>query len=233
MLTVEKNAGTGRRSEPATRDPTGRAGRWADRLPSGRAALGATLVVLAAAGVLAAHRAAVRPTTTRFVVATREIPAGTRLRNDDLGTLPMDLPSGVPAVAADDAGSIVGTVTLHPLRPRELIRPGDVADSDRTPDAGSVEVPVEVDPARALGPSVNAGSRVDVLSTDPDGAGTAVIARDVLVVAADRRSDAIGSSGGVRFRLAVPDATTATAVVDASVRSQLTLVLPNAGASRG
>lgn len=203
------------------------------QLPSRRATLGAALVVLAAAGVLTAHRSATRPPTTRFVVAAHDVPAGSTLRKSDLGTLAMELPSGVGSVTAADARKLIGTVTLHPLRALDLVRPNDVASGADAPDAGSVEVPVEIDRARSLGSSLRAGSRVDVLSTDPDGEGTVVLARDVLVVAADRRDDGFGSSGATSFRLAVPDSATATAVVDASVRSRITLVLPDTAVTRG
>lgn len=202
------------------------------RLPSGRAALGAALVVVAAAGVLAAHRSATRPPTTRYVVAARDVAAGTRLRAQDLGTLAMDLPRGVGAVPAGSARSLVGSVTARRLDALDLLRPADVAADDDA-DAGTVEVPVEVARSRSLGSSIHVGSRVDVLATDPDGSGTTVLAHAVRVVAVDGGDEGIGVTGGSRFRLAVPDADTATAVVDASVRSQLTLVVPDAGADRG
>lgn len=207
--------------------------RWTARAPTGRAMLGAALVVLAAAGVLVAHRAATRPPTTRFVIVTHDVAAGTTLEADDLGTLAMELPHSMAAVRADDARSLVGDVTLHPLRAFDLLRRSDLTDRVGATDAGSVEVPVEVDRGRSLGGAVHAGTRVDVLSTDPDGAGTVVLARNALVVAVEQGEGGIGSTGGSRYRLAVPDPQTATEVVDASVRARLTLVLPDPGASRG
>lgn len=207
-----------------------RAVRW----PSGRALLGAVLVVVAAAGVLSAHRAASQPPTTRWVVATRDVPAGAVLRADDLGTVAVDLPSGIGAVAGSDAEQVVGAVTLRPLRDMDLLRPTDVGDPAETPSAGSVEVPVEVDRGRSMSGSIHSGSRVDVLTTDPDGGGTTTIAQDVLVVSTEEPdADGIGSTDAVRYRLALPDRESATAVVDASVRSHLTLVLPDPGADRG
>ena len=111
----------------------------------------------------------------------------------------------------------------------DLVRPGDLYQRGRFIQPGSVEVPVELDAARALPGALESGSRVDVLSTDPEAEGTVVLARRVRVVDVGDGEDGtgIGPSDGVRLRLAVPDQDTATAVVDAAVRSQLTLVLPS------
>ncbi len=113
----------------------------------------------------------------------------------------------------------------------DLVRPGDLYQRGRFVQPGSVEVPVELDASRALTGALESGSRVDVLSTDPEAEGTVVLARRVRVVDAGDGEDGtgagIGPSDGVRLRLAVPDQDTATAVVDAAVRSQLTLVLPS------
>lgn len=208
--------------------------RFTAHLPSGRATVGAALIVIAASGVLVAHRVASRPPTTRYVVAARDIPAGAVLTTDDLGTLAATLPAGVPSVPAADAGRLVGRAARTALGELDLIRPADVVASSRFVPPGSVEVPVQIDPARALSGAIRAGSRVDVLVTDPESEGTVVLARNVPVVAVGGgRSDGIGGVSGVRFRLAAPDADAATAIVDAAVRSQVTLVLPTTGPGDG
>lgn len=211
-----------------------RGGRTRDLLPGGRALIGSILVVASAAGVLATHRAATAPPDERFVVATRPVSAGSILSADDLGTVALALPSGMEAVPAEHADDLIGSPARHDLREMDLVRRDDVGPSDSGPEAGSTIVPVEVPRARALLDSVHAGSRVDLLSTDPDGSGTAVLAAGVLVVGVDDRgSDGIGASDRVGYRLAVPGADTASAVVDASVRSELTIVLSaNAGVDR-
>lgn len=203
-------------------------------LPSSRALVGSLLVVIAAAGVLAAHRGATSSPTTRYVVATRDIPAGTQISTGDLGSVAIDLPSNVGAYAVTDADDVVGTIARHDIAEMDLLRPADLSDPATTPDAASVIVPVEVESARALADSVHPGSRVHVLATDPDGAGTVVLATDVLVVAVgEDDQQGIGVSGTEVFRLALPDSQVATAVVDASVRQQLTLVVPEGGADHG
>jgi len=218
------------RSEPRRRS------RGPGHLPGPRALTGAALIVVAAAGVLMAHRSASQPPTTRYVVAARDIPAGHALSPDDLGTLAADLPSGMPAVAATDASTLLGRVTRGAVSELDLLRPTDVVDAGRFTEPGSVEVPVQIDPARALDGAIRAGSRVDVLSTDPDAQGTTVLAREVPVVSvAGPSEDGIGGSPGLRVRLAAPDADAATAIVDAAVRSRITLVLPTPveGVDRG
>ena len=120
----------------------------------------------------------------------------------------------------------------------DLLRPSDTGAADATPEPGAVVVPVQVERTRALDGVVHAGTRVDVLATDTDGNGTRLLARDVLVVAVDDEDDdGLGADEGVGFRLALADTDVAATVVDAAVRSQLTVVLPDpdrpTGADRG
>jgi hypothetical protein len=198
------------------------------RLPSGRAVLGAMLVATAAAAVLVAHRSASEPPTTRFVVLTREVGAGEAVTADDLGTIAAEVPTGVSVVAEEDAEDLVGRVARTTLRPMDLLRTTDLYDAGRFTAPGSTEVAVELGPAAALLDTVEVGDLVDVLSTDPDGEGTRTIARAARISAVQGGADdgGIGASGTVRVRLGVPDVATAEALVDAAVRTELTLALP-------
>jgi len=197
------------------------------RLPNRRALTGAVLVAASAAGVLVAHRAAAEPPHERYVVVAKEVAAGQVLRPGDLGTLPMDLPAGVAAVSDARADELVGRVARTELAALSLVRPGDLLDPGRFVDPGSVEVALELPPARALQGTLRVGDRVDVLSTDPEGTGTSTIARWARVSGvADEERDAIGAGGTVLVRLGLADADQAAAVVDASVRSEVSLVLP-------
>jgi hypothetical protein len=223
-VTTQLGNATAPRSAPA--DPRV-SDRRRNRLPGGRATAGAALIVIAAAGVLVAHRSASAPPDSRYVVVARDLEAGHVLARADLGTLAADLPSGVRAVPAAEAGALLGRVTRTSLSELDLIRPTDVVEPGRFTRPGSVEVPVAVDAARAPVGALRTGTRVDVLATDPEGEGTQVLATDVLVVGVDDDGEgAIGDSSGIRVRLAVDGADTATGVVDAAVRAQVTLVLP-------
>jgi Flp pilus assembly protein CpaB len=201
---------------------------WRHRLPSSRAVVGGILVALAAAGVFVGHRQASQPPTTRYVVATRAVAMGDALHAEDLGTITVELPRGVTAIPSDEATGLVGRVAATPLDELDLLRPGDVLEQGRFADPSSVEVSLELPPARALQGIIRDGSVVDVLSTDPDGEGTAVLARSVRVTSVSDRSEdgGIGASGAVRVLVSVPGTDAAAQLVDAAVRTDITLVLP-------
>ena len=204
--------------------------RLAGRLPTGRAVVGGLLVTLAAAGVLVAHRSASQPPTTRYVVATRAVAAGATVGTDDLGTIAIELPGEISAVPSSEASDLIGRVAATALEPLELVRPGDVLSAGRFTDPESVEVSLELPPARALEGIIRTGSRVDVLVTDPDGDSTSVLATGVRVTSTGSEAEGggggIGDSGSIRVLLSVSDSAQATALVDASLRSDITLVLP-------
>lgn len=200
------------------------------RAPTGRALAGAALITIAAGGVLVAHRSAEQPPTTRYLVATHDLPAGTRLSAGDLGSVAIDLPGDVTAVAESDADRIIGRMTRHRLSELDLVRPGDVHDADRTGDPDAVDLALELEPARALDGALDDGDVVDVLATAAGEAGTTTVLADgatVLSVNDGGAEGGIGSSGVVRVRLRLPDRATATQVADAAVRSDLTLVRPS------
>ena len=196
-------------------------------LPTRRAVLGGILLTVAAAGVLVSHRAAATPPRDRFVVATTELAAGQRVTAGDLGTVAVDLPRGVVAVPADQAEGLIGRVARTSVEELALLRPGDLYEVGRFDATAAVEVAVDLTPARALLGSVRVGDLVDVLSTDPDASGTRQIATGARITAVtDPEEGGIGADGSVRVRLGLADHETATAVVDAAIRSELSLILP-------
>lgn len=200
-------------------------------MPSGRSLIGGVLVASAAVGVLLAHRSASDPPSTRFVVATQDVPAGSTLSSEHLGLVAAELPAGSTAVPATEVDQLIGRVTRVPITTMDLLRPHDVLEAGRFTSASAVEVELDLAPARALAGTIREGDRVDVLSTDGDGSGTITVARDAVVtLAADDDPDAsIGGLGTVRVRLSLADDATATAVVDAAVRTDVTLTLPGPG----
>lgn len=224
-------------AERIRRDQTDAANRPRGRstwLPTGRAVVGAVLVATAAAAVLITHRAASQPPTTRFVVVTREVPAGQVVDAADLGTVAAELPADVAAVAAEDAERLVGRVARTRLEPMDLLRPGDLHEAGRFTTPDSTEVAIELPAAAALVDTVEVGDLVDVLSTDPNGEGTTTVARGVRISGVQGADDdGIGASGTVRVRLGVDDGALAEALVDAAVRTDLTLALPRSGSGGG
>jgi Flp pilus assembly protein CpaB len=192
------------------------------------------LIASAAAGVLLAHRAADAPPEQRYVVAMVDLPIGTRVDAADLGTVAAELPDDLSVVPGAQAKDLIGSVTRMPLQAQDLIRPTDVVEPGRLDPPNAVEVALDLPPAHAMSGALRVGDRVQVLSTDPDGGGTTTVAQDVLVaqIGADDDADAIGSSGQVRVRLTLADAATAQAVVDAVVRTEVTLARPSPAALR-
>lgn len=183
----------------------------------------------AVAGVLVAHRAASQPPSDRFVVVTSQVDAGSTLRSEDLGTVAAQLPDGVSAVPSERAEQMVGRVARVGLEPMAMLRDDDLFDHGRFTPPATTEVVLDLPPSRALLGTVRVGDRVDVLSTDPNGQGTAVVAAGVTVTeaGADHDGGSIGSASTVEVRLGLPDGVSAASLVDAAVRTELTLVLPS------
>lgn len=215
-----------RAAQTATRSAPSR--RW---LPTGRALVGGALIATAVAGVLVANRSADRPPTTRYVVVTAAVDAGTVLRSEQLGTVAAELPGDLSVVPAEEAQDLVGRVARVPLSSMDLVRPDDLYEHGRFTPPTVTEVALDLPPAAALADTIRVGDRVDVLSTDPDRSGTVAVAASIPVTAISDSSDSggIGASGTVRVRLGLPDATTAAAVVDAAVRTEVSFALPLAG----
>lgn len=216
--TSDGEAGTGRRSHRAR-----------PALPSSRALVGGVLIVAAAAGVLATHRSATAAPRDRVVVVTTAVDAGTTLGEEHLGTVAMDVPDGLVVVDETEVDQVLGRVTRVALDELDLLRASDLLEPDRFVGPGDVELALDLPPAQAMSGALRAGERVDVLATDPEGSGTSTIVRAALVtqVARDGDESSIGASGTVRVRLAVADARVAEAVVDSSLRGEVTLVLPS------
>ena len=216
--TSPSDAATGQRSRRAR--PT---------LPSSRALVGGVLVVAAAAGVLATHRSATGAPRDRVLVVTDAIDAGTTLGEEHLGTVAMDVPDGLVVMDETEVDQVLGRVTRAPLDELALLRASDLLEPDRFVGPGDVELALDLPPAQAMSGALSTGERVDVLATDPEGSGTSTIVRAALVTQVARHGDesSIGASGTVRVRLAVADTRVAEAVVDSSLRGEVTLVLPS------
>jgi Flp pilus assembly protein CpaB len=195
-------------------------------MPSSRALLGGLLVLAATAGVLSAHRAAAAPPTSRIVVLTRDVAAGESLGAEDLGTVAAELPGDLDVVWAEAAEQMVGRVARTSLSAMQPLRPDDLFEAGRFDGGRRVEVSIDLPPAQALAGSIRTGDLVDVLATDPNAVGTSTVVSDAVVSQIDLDDEAIGSSGQVRVRLGVADAASAEALVDAALRTDVTLALP-------
>jgi Flp pilus assembly protein CpaB len=152
--------------------------------------------VLVAAATVSALRvlSPPAPDTVEVLVAARDLPSGTRLADDDLvaRAFPVDL------VPPDAATAATGRVLAAPVGRGEVLtdvrvvgpglalaQPGETILPVRLPDAGM---------AMLLRP----GDEVDLVATDPGTGTSAVVARDVTVLATptDAPEGPAGGSGG-------------------------------------
>lgn len=194
-----------------------------------RAIVGAALVTAAAFGVVFAHRAAQSPPQTRFLVVTSAVDAGEVLSARHLGSVAIDLPEAVDAVPTDRSDAVLGRVASHSLEPSELLSESALLDSDRFTVAGETEIAVSVDPARTPVGQFATGDRVTVLSSAEEGTRELAANARVTRIDGDDEQASIGGSAQLRIGLALADMGEASAVVDAAVREDLTIVLSGPG----
>lgn len=201
-------------------------------LPGGRAVVGAFLVTLAAVGVFGAYLSATAEPTTRYAVAVRDVPPGTRLDGSEFELVAMELPPGQHERAVRDAQveQIPGFTTVGPIRAGDLLLSSLIVDDDGADDrfTMSFSVPDE----RALAGSVAVGEVVDVIATYPGTAGSAYT--DVVVRGAEVLQVVQGDSqlGQVTrtFLVALPDLSAIQRLAHAIDTADVFVVRPGAGA---
>lgn len=190
-------------------------------LPGGRAVVGGFLVAVAAVGTFAAYTGATAEPGTRYVVAARDLPVGTRLQAADLTTVALDLPEAQAdrAVPEERSDELVDLVTLGPLGAGDIVNRTDVVQL--TSDSSHQTISFAVPRSRALMGAIRPGETVDVVATyrgDAGGSFSAYVVRGARVVAVEGGSGTFGEDGLV-FTVAVtsPDHVLAIAnAVDAA-----------------
>src|SRR5215217_4862825 len=140
---------------------------------NGRTALGAGFVLLAdLAGALFLDRA---QRLVPVYAATRDLPAGTPLRNGDLTVVRVRLPDSSLRhyLRPGPDPAVAGRVLTAPVR-RETLVPAELALASQQADM--VELPVQADPGD-MAQGLRPGDRVQVLAAYTDGArrGRAVV----------------------------------------------------------
>lgn len=151
--------------------------------------------LLVAAGVLKAVSVAAE--RSPVLVVRRDVPAGSRITADMLGTVALAADGDVGTLGVGDRSSVVGAVARHRLAAGELIRTSDVADE---PAVGPGQRRVGVRLERGRFPfDLEAGTAVRVVTEKPTSY-PAVVARlvkgddgsaDVVLVVADEQADAL------------------------------------------
>jgi Flp pilus assembly protein CpaB len=186
-----------------------------------RRALAAIFAALAVITTVQAARP--QPTTQDVLVATSDLRAGEVLSADDVESVDVD-PGVVPAGAVDAISPPIGRTLAGPVRAGEPLTDVRFVQAELLAGfpPGTVLATIRVfDPATAA--LVDPGDRVDVVGTDPRGAGTSVVASDAAVVARPA-SDTTALGDGAPLVLAV-DESAALALADAAVRQQLTILI--------
>ncbi|MEY2463536.1 MAG: hypothetical protein QOH64_1674 [Acidimicrobiaceae bacterium] len=183
--------------------------------------MGGLLVALAAVGVFSAYRGASKQPSTRYVVVARDLAAGTILSPADLSTELVDLPGAVAGRAFTDPGTLVGRITIGPLREGELVQGSVVIDQSRVGTTYQVSLPVER--SRALAGGLLAGEKVDLLVTYANE--TIVVSRGATVIKSDTTSrGAIGPGGETTLILAVATPDEVLAIAHGSQAGKVTVV---------
>ena len=192
-------------------------------LPGSRAVVGGVLVAAAGVGLFSAATTAGRQPGHPYVVAGRDLTAGTRLEVGDLTLSEIELPPSVAARAFDDPALLHGATLLAPVGAGELLQISAVIASGTT--AGSRELTFTVERGR-IGPTIRDGERIDVLATYGTGneAYTLVAGRDLPVITVDRTRVGVGDTSPVFVTVAVGDQGHEVALSHAAQVGKLTVV---------
>jgi Flp pilus assembly protein CpaB len=178
---------------------------------------------LAVAAGLRANAAPPTPRTT-LLVAAHDLPGAAALRPEDLSTRSF-APDSVPAGVLSSPAQALGRTTVGPVRAGEPLTDARlVGRSMLAGYPGTVATPVRIGDPAAVG-LVRVGDRVDLLASDPQGAGeAALLAHDAPVIAIPRRTTSTDLVSGALIVVAVPD-TTARSLAAAGVTSFLSLTI--------
>lgn len=197
-------------------------------LPGGRAVVGGFLIAVAIVAIFAAYSSSTARPHQMYVVAARDIPAGTRLGRSDLVLAALDVPSPIQRRVLFSSGAALiarGATTIAPISGGEPILSSAVVG--RAAPAGMREVSIQIDRARAVAGTLKTGEYVDVLGTFGNGAEayTVTMVPHVKVISIATTANALGDLGPSQLlTFAAPNQMTAEALADANVAAQMTLV---------
>jgi Flp pilus assembly protein CpaB len=161
-------------------------------LPGSRAILGALLCTLAALITFTAYSRAIRPPTTRYLVATRDIEPGATLRAADVQAVPIALPDAVAQRVVGPSVSLEDAVVLGPVAKGELFQVGNLIK--KAGGSGSRELSFPIDSAFAAAGRIRPGDRIDVYAGKDDRAES--VATNLLVIATSNPPDSVNAGRG-------------------------------------
>jgi Flp pilus assembly protein CpaB len=140
--------------------------------------------------------ASATPRTQGVVVATRELPAGTRLRRTDVAVVQAQLGSAQArtVIGAEALDDLEGQQLLAPTAAQQMIARAQVATGTHPVlQPGQVRMSLSVKPETAVGGALHSGDLVTVLATRDKGKATA----ETRAVLERAMVDEIGLSNGL------------------------------------
>ena len=188
-----------------------------------RAALGGLLVTVALLGVSQAYAHADRTPSTSYVVAAHPLAPGAVLEPSDLDLVAADLPSTVASRAFTTTAVLDGAVLLAPLAPGEPLLLSQVLPAGTSPAEGA-DVSFAITTDRALGGSIRAGERVDLIATLPGG-DTSQVADGAVVIETRTETDGLlTETGRLLLTVRLQAQAEVLGLVEAVDEGQLTVV---------
>ncbi len=159
------------------------------------------LVTLVSVGGMLLYAGSLSATRT-FLVATRDLPAGTILQSGDLAITQIRADDQIYAAAipADALGTIVGRPLAEPLHAQQLLIHAQISDRPRlAPD--QLALTIAITSENAAGGRLHAGDQIQVLLTrgkgTPDVTAVVVLERATIYdVGLDERAVPLATSGG-------------------------------------
>lgn len=190
---------------------------------------GVVLVLCSLVGYWSVYRATTR--RTAVLVAARPLPAGRRLRPEDLRSVELAGDRAVLGTVVPEAalGRVLGRRVTVALPLGLPLAWAQLASSGALPAAITLVVPL----LHALGGALTPGERVSVLATferASGGAQTRAIARGLELLAVERPAGALDpTSATVALTVALPDPSLASALALADAEGKIDLVRDGAG----
>ena len=190
--------------------------------------MGAVLLTAAGVGTFAVATDRTDAASTGYVVVTRAVQPGGRIRAEDLAVRPMSLDPAVAQNAFTDPGRLTGAVALAPLGSGQLLQRAEVAaattvDGAALPPGHELTIPV---PADRMPAGIRRGEVVAVLATYGSGsdARTVVTVQHATVLQLGEPGESLATRGSARLTLALTEPDDVVETAHAAQVAELTVV---------
>jgi hypothetical protein len=185
------------------------------------------LIALAVAGAFTLSRLGGNEPSTRFVIASKAVAAGSRIDGGGLELVAMELDDRVKTQTFTDVSRVSGAIALAPLNAGQLVQAADIAPTTKIDGqlltGHEITFPVSRD---RVPPYLRRGERVAIIATYGTGndARTTTTAEHGIVVNYEATDRASGVTRTVRLTVLLSDANTVIETVHASEVASITIV---------